>query len=207
MNSTARQGHERGASRGLRRLGAASGVAYLVVSGVGNGMATSGQPGVLASGEEILAWYKANTGPAITVGMGLEWLGFAAFGGNLKPALAATQSGQILTRGRTSSPWTSPSTQDHCVDVDHQPTDLAVSRACWPVPPSEVPFRSDTVAGWWTVLLPAVQRGRCRSVPMPCGGRGCPQCRGVRAPGVRQAASGVQASGQPFSAGCVDLAT
>jgi hypothetical protein len=37
-------------------------------------------------------------------------------------------------------------------------------------------------AGWWTVLLPAVQRGRCRSVPKPCGGRGCPQCRTVRAP-------------------------
>jgi hypothetical protein len=79
MDSTAPQGHERGASRGLRRLGAASGLAYLVVSAVGNGMATSGQPGVLASGEEILVWYKANTGPAITVGMGLEWLGFAAF--------------------------------------------------------------------------------------------------------------------------------
>jgi hypothetical protein len=79
MDSTAPQGHGRGASWGLRRLGAASGVAYLVVSAVGNGMATSGQPGVLASGEEILAWYKANTGPAITVGIGLEFLGFAAF--------------------------------------------------------------------------------------------------------------------------------
>jgi hypothetical protein len=27
----------------------------------------------------------------------------------------------------------------------------------------------------WTPLLPAVQRGRCRSVRLPCGGRGCPQ--------------------------------
>jgi hypothetical protein len=35
---------------------------------------------------------------------------------------------------------------------------------------------------------------------------GCPPCRGVRAPGVRQAASGVRASGQPVSIGCVDLA-
>lgn len=79
MDSTAQQGREQGGSRGLRRLGAASGVAYLVVSAVGNGLATSGQPGVLASGEELLAWYKANTGPAVTVGIGLEFLGFAAF--------------------------------------------------------------------------------------------------------------------------------
>jgi hypothetical protein len=27
------------------------------------------------------------------------------------------------------------------------------------------PFRSDMAAGWWTVLAPAVQRGRCRSAP------------------------------------------
>ena len=40
----------------------------------------------------------------------------------------------------------------------------------------------------------------------PGGSRGCPQCRGVRAPAVRQAASGVRASGQPLPAGCVDLA-
>jgi hypothetical protein len=79
MDSMARQGYDRGVSWGLRRVGAASGIAYLVVSSVGNGMATSGQPGVLASGEEILAWYKANTGPAITIGIGLEFLGFAAF--------------------------------------------------------------------------------------------------------------------------------
>jgi len=84
------------------------------------------------------------------------------------------------------------------IDVEHQATDLAVSRASWQVPHIGVPFRSDMAAGWWTILLPAVQRGRCR---------GCPQCRGGRAPGVRQAASGVRASGQPFSAGCVDLAT
>jgi hypothetical protein len=42
------------------------------------------------------------------------------------------------------------------IDVEHQATDLAVSRAWWPVPYIGVPFRSDTVAGWWTVLLPAV---------------------------------------------------
>jgi hypothetical protein len=84
------------------------------------------------------------------------------------------------------------------IDAEHQATDLAVSRASWQVPYIGVPFRSDMAAGWWTILLPAVQRGRCR---------GCPQCRGGRAPGVRQAASGVRASGQPFSAGCVDLAS
>jgi hypothetical protein len=49
-------------------------------------------------------------------------------------------------------------------------------------------------------------RSRCRSVRTPCCGRRCPRCRGVRAPGVRQAASGVHASGQPVSAGRVDLA-
>jgi hypothetical protein len=46
-------------------------------------------------------------------------------------------------------------------------------------------------------------RSRRRSVRAPCRGRRCPHCRGVRAPGVRQAASGVQASGQPVSVGRV----
>jgi hypothetical protein len=40
----------------------------------------------------------------------------------------------------------------------------------------------------------------------PCGSRRCPQCRSVRASGVRQATSGVCASGQPLPAGRVDLA-
>src|SRR4029453_11642280 len=54
--------------------------------------------------------------------------------------------------GWTHSPDLSStnSTQDHCVDVEHQPTDLAVSRTCWPVPHIGVPFRSDMAAGWWT---------------------------------------------------------
>jgi hypothetical protein len=79
--------------------------------------------------------------------------------------------------------------------------------AWWPVPHIGVPFRSDTLAGWWTVLLPAVQRGRCRSAPVPAAVAGCPPCRGVPAPGVRQAMSGVHPSGQPSSPGCVDLTT
>jgi hypothetical protein len=73
------------------------------------------------------------------------------------------------------------------------------------VPHIAVPFRSDmaAVVDGSGAGCPA---GRCRSVRMSCRGRGCPQCRGVRAPGVRQAASDVRASGQPISVGCVDLA-
>jgi hypothetical protein len=79
MDTTAPQAHWPGAARGLRRLGAASGIAWLMLSSVGNSIATAGEPGLNASGEEILTWYRANTGPAVSVGTILEFLGFGAF--------------------------------------------------------------------------------------------------------------------------------
>jgi hypothetical protein len=52
------------------------------------------------------------------------------------------------------------------IDAEHQATDLADRRACWPVPHMAVPFRSD-MAAVVDGSAPAVQRGRCRSVRMP----------------------------------------
>jgi hypothetical protein len=100
-------------------------------------------------------------------------------------------SGAVWTDEAPNVSRLDPSGADQ-TDAEHQSTDLAVSRRAGRCCTLGVPLRSDMAAGWWTVLRPAVQRGRCCSVPMPCGGGGCPQCRGVRAPGVRQAASGVQ---------------
>jgi hypothetical protein len=55
---------------------------------------------------------------------------------------------------------------------------------------------------WWTVRLPTVQRGRCRSVRMtPAAVAGCPHHRTVRTIGVDKAAPPVRLSGRSVSAG------
>jgi hypothetical protein len=92
------------------------------------------------------------------------------------------------------------------VDVEHQPTDLVVRRGCWPVPHNAVPFRSDmaTVADWSAAGCPAWPLPQRPNAPAVVAG--VRRAQGVRAPGVRQAASGVRASGQPVPAGRVDLA-
>jgi hypothetical protein len=78
------------------------------------------------------------------------------------------------------------------------------------------PHSGRTWLRWSTVLLPAVQCGCCRSVRTPCRGRRCPPCPGragsrcpagrVRCPRGRTAGVRQAASGQPVSAGRVDLA-
>jgi len=62
-----------------RWLGPLSGLAYVVLINVGNGLAAAGSPDVNASGEENLAYLRSNVGPKVTAGLALELLGFVAF--------------------------------------------------------------------------------------------------------------------------------
>jgi hypothetical protein len=80
------------------------------------------------------------------------------------------------------------------IDAEHQATDLAVRQGCWPVPHLAVPFRSDTaaVADGAAAGCPAWPLPRCPHAPAAVVG--VRSARGVRAPGVPQAASGVRAS-------------
>jgi hypothetical protein len=76
---------------------------------------------------------------------------------------------------------------------------LADAAPCGPVP-------GRTCKRQWTVRLPAVQPGRCRSVRVPLPPSRVstvPAACGLRCP---QAASAVHTSGPPVSAGCADLA-
>jgi hypothetical protein len=64
------------------------------------------------------------------------------------------------------------------IDAEHQATDLAVRRACWPVPQpcSPVPVGHGCGGGRCCCRLSSVAAAAVSACP--CRGRGCPQCRG-----------------------------